>query len=229
MRKVTRAKGNIKGRRAIIEAIEQRILLSAVVSNGVLTITGTSAADTISLNFTINGIYTATVNGVETVFQGDGIGQVVVNGLGGNDNIKIIGSDEDDASSPAPLNIAVNEGDGNDGINTSITGTGSTSPITVNITAGNGNDNIFVQGGSAATVTAGNGNDNVFVQAGTSSTSLSETGTTRSAAARPVNAESSCISCPRRQRQRSDQRRQRRRRQPATSGGSRYRPRHVQQ
>ncbi len=176
MRKTTRSKRNIRALKAIIEAVEQRTLLSATVANGVLTVNGTSAADVITVGFnldfsqtngisTISGTYTTKVNGVSSNYNASPIQKVIVNGLNGNDSIAISGSEQDNNAGAAPVGLTVNEGDGNDGVSVVITGAGVGASTTVNITAGNGNDSMLVQGGNAATVTAGNGNDTLGASA----------------------------------------------------------------
>src|SRR5438045_3442052 len=108
-----------------IEGLEQRALLSAAVSGGVLTVTGTDGDDIISVkaakDSTGAAILVVTENvkpaegedwgtpTVSTFLQSD-VTSIVVNAGAGNDNVAIGGRRGTAVSTPATLN----GGDGND-------------------------------------------------------------------------------------------------------------------
>ncbi len=123
----------------------------ATLSGSVLTITGTSSDDTITLNSS-NGSITAQVNG--STSQPFGIGQVtsiVVLGLAGNDSIT------DSITDPAAPGASINGGPGNDTI---IGGPGNDTLV-----GGAGNDLIFGGFGDDS-LYGGYGDDTLYGQGG---------------------------------------------------------------
>jgi Ca2+-binding RTX toxin-like protein len=81
----------------MIEGLEDRRLMSVSLSGGVLTVTGTAAADQIEVKRTAPGASTIKVEvktgtaKTERVFSLSAISRIVVRGLGGNDIIGISG------------------------------------------------------------------------------------------------------------------------------------------
>jgi Ca2+-binding RTX toxin-like protein len=170
MQHIRRGRGKIPTQliRAAVEMIERRTLLSAVLgSDGTLTITGTNNADSISIDVTAAEVSPIRTAGGVTVTGNVGFGnffipavkRVVINALGGDDQIAVfIGAD------PSPevdelIPITVNGGDGNDNIN--FQGVEFAPGENNYIDAGNGNDIINVQGGDFVTVHGGAGNDTI--------------------------------------------------------------------
>jgi hypothetical protein len=72
----------------IAEAMERRMMLSgtppAVLANGVLTVTGTSGADTISVVVGGEVSVVTTLNGVSQTFAAAQVGTVIINGGSGD-------------------------------------------------------------------------------------------------------------------------------------------------
>src|SRR3954463_11704548 len=110
-----------------VEGLEQRALLSAAVSGGVLTVTGTDGADIISVRAAKDSSGAATLVVTENVRPAEGedwaaptvstflqsdVTSIVVNGGLGNDSIAIGGKRGSAVSTPATLN----GGDGNDNL-----------------------------------------------------------------------------------------------------------------
>src|SRR3954470_3979171 len=114
-----------------IEPLEGRALLSsAVLSNGVLTITGNSTADRIEVQKRADkGQLQVELNGSERRYSLTSVKKIVINSLGGNDWVEFSGRD-------GGLKIAssINGGDGNDTLQ------GGLANDTIN--GGNGNDRI---------------------------------------------------------------------------------------
>jgi hypothetical protein len=170
--KVSRRRGML----VIAEAVERRTMLSggppgAVLANGILTVTGTSGADSISVSFstdqstaTVTGTFTTVVDGNTQTFNTPGTTLVQINSGDGNDTITVNGTEVYETPAgitPTPVDVAVISGNGNDSINSTlndITYSTAASP-TVGVTAGNGNDQISADGGAEIGLTAGNGND----------------------------------------------------------------------
>lgn len=74
----------------LIEGLESRKLLSAVVSNGELDIRGTGLADRIDVRLNNAGTrYIVNINGTERTFATRGIREIDVASFGGNDRITI--------------------------------------------------------------------------------------------------------------------------------------------
>src|SRR5215203_4124102 len=72
----------------LLEPIEPRRLFAAVLSGGVLTITGTERADLIEVDLRDKGELKVEVNNVESSFDYSAITKFVINGLAGNDSIE---------------------------------------------------------------------------------------------------------------------------------------------
>ncbi len=128
-------------------------------ANGVLSVTGTSGADNISINLTPT-TDTVTVNGVTQTFAPSRVVSVDVTTLDGNDTISIYGNDSS-GTQKLPT-VSVQSGNGNDGFSENLNGDGSGNDpgAFVTIIAGNGNDSFSISGSSIdASVTAGNGSD----------------------------------------------------------------------
>ena len=139
--------------RPVVEQLEQRRLLAATVEviAGVLTITGDSANDTISVGFrntaTLDGTTDTSIIDVSAntdgySFDASTIGRVSIDGGAGNDTI-IVEIDR---------RAVINGGDGLDSINS---GTGSDQ-----IFGGAGDDTILGNGGRDV-IFGGEGNDNI--------------------------------------------------------------------
>jgi hypothetical protein len=167
--------------RVMAEMMERRLLMSgnppAVVTNGVLVVTGTSGADSIQVKSTQIGVpetadsedtFTVMVNGVTQTISAAGLTAVSINSGDGNDTIAY-SVDEFGLESPA-LNANIVLGNGNDTVDSEIADSGSfiNGPGTA-ITAGNGNDYLLLQGGATGAITAGNGNDTLYANNGNDS------------------------------------------------------------
>ncbi|MDB5321032.1 MAG: Hemolysin-type calcium-binding region [Phycisphaerales bacterium] len=131
----------------MIESLENRCLLSATLSAGVLSVTGTAGKDDIHVDASHKDLKVS-VNGVKQSFKLADVKSLVVNGLAGNDKINL---------DHVPLGATINGGDGND----RIIGTDNADTIT----GGAGNDWIFARGG-ADVVNGGDGNDVLIGGAG---------------------------------------------------------------
>jgi Ca2+-binding RTX toxin-like protein len=165
-----------------IEDLEQRALLSAVLSGGVLTVTGTSGNDVITVRTGKDDAGNAQVIVTEGVrptrhakrvaptvtrFAAADVKSVVVDAGDGNDSVALIGR----RKTPFAVNATINGGNGDDRL---LAGAGND---TVNGGAGNdrieggagndllngddGNDRI-VGGKGADSLNGGNGNDDLF-------------------------------------------------------------------
>ncbi|MGE5611801.1 MAG: calcium-binding protein, partial [Bacillota bacterium] len=164
----------------MFEQLEARQLLSAVLENGTLTITGTDEADSIVVEerfATITGTSTdpgtilvhwvgirlehvliAKVNGVEQRFSYDDVQRIVINGLGGDDTIDSVQTmDVAFNGSRTGLPQLIYGGDGNDTI---TGGRGNDS-----IDGGDGND-VIRGGGGNDEITGGSGADTLLGNAG---------------------------------------------------------------
>jgi Ca2+-binding RTX toxin-like protein len=140
----------IKRGNAMIENLENRCLLSATMSAGVLTVTGTAGRDNIHLDATRTTLKVA-VNHARTSFKLADVKSLIVNGLAGNDTIDL---------GRSVIGATVDGGDGND----RIIGTDKADSIT----GGPGNDWIFARGGNDV-VNGGDGKDVLIGGAGNDS------------------------------------------------------------
>jgi Ca2+-binding RTX toxin-like protein len=131
----------------MFESLESRLLLSASVSNGTLTVTGTDRADQINITQNKQTILVREGSSITRFSKKDHISGLVVNALGGNDRIKIT----------SRLNATVDGGDGNDLI---ISGSGNDLLL-----GGNGKDRILANAGNDS-ITGGAGRDTLFGGAG---------------------------------------------------------------
>jgi Ca2+-binding RTX toxin-like protein len=163
--------------RAVVEAIERRTLLSGgsgsvvLAADGTLTVTGTAAADSISVSV---GAGFATVDGKTTTFLPDTPTAVKIFGLAGNDTISEI-----DAAGNASLYVDGGAGDDsiscmNDGLkntlhggdgNDMIAGSALASDAMFSLYGNAGNDTIYGGGGVDAFF-GGAGNDHLFAKDG---------------------------------------------------------------
>jgi Ca2+-binding RTX toxin-like protein len=161
-----------------IEGLEGRALLSATLSNGVLTITGTDNRDTILVSLSKNG-HTLTVSELEhqdavlasipgaplpeptiTRFDLDAapVSKIVITGGGNNDLIRLLGS----RTRPINIPASIDGGEGQDELN----GGGGNDTIL----GGAGNDRIWgfegddlLRGGdSRDEINGGNGADTMY-------------------------------------------------------------------
>lgn len=137
--------------RPVVEQLEERRLLSVSLSEGVLTITGTSGADRIDVwNEANNGkSLHATVNNVDKTFQIGKVNEIVINSLAGSDTV--YGGGAGDAL--PGIDLVLNGGTGNDFL------LGSASHATVR--GGGGNDTI-IGGKGFNTLIAGSGDDKLI-------------------------------------------------------------------
>ena len=113
-----------------IESLETRRLLAVSLSTNVLTITGTSGNDNVTV--TQGSSITVTLNGKKTSYKATRVNAIRVEGGNGNDNI--------DLGNDVTRRATINGGAGND----RISGTANSD----NITGGDGDDRISGQGGS---------------------------------------------------------------------------------
>ncbi len=166
----------------LVEPMERRQLLSAVLSHGVLTVTGTVAVDPVSV--TLQAAHPdatpATAATIQTITDGNSqtfaaagvtaISVVLPNGGGTayvEDSIVANPNEdptEDDFSAFLNDAVSVTGGSGNDDIEVLFTnqdapGVGPTAVASVYVDAGAGNDIINYQGESPATLHGGDGND----------------------------------------------------------------------
>src|SRR5213083_2808496 len=129
----------------MIETLEQRRLLSFTVVAGVLTVGGTANPD--HINVSKNGTnLVINQNGTSATTPATGVTKIVVNGLGGNDDLSVAA----DPTHGIALPVALNGGDGNDRLRG---GRG-------NDVLNGGNNNDVLTGGPGADVfNGGAGND----------------------------------------------------------------------
>ena len=142
---------------ALIEPVERRVLMSAaVLSNGVLTITGTSGNDSIAIGLQLTGTsddIAVTVNGATQDFDENQVSAVVVNAGNGKNAIQV-----DEFSLDGGTNaITVNGGSGNDSLGVNA----ATQHIQLVFNAGGGNNVADVSSNdfTAVTLNGGSGTD----------------------------------------------------------------------
>jgi Ca2+-binding RTX toxin-like protein len=130
------------------EAFERRNLMaaSAVLADGILTVTGSEADDSIVFRQVENRI---TVDGVSGFFEAGQIRQIVVNALAGNDTVNL---DSGAIAGQQPITIAssVNGGTGNDFI---------TGGAANDVLFGEFGDDVLLGGDGNDTIQGGAGND----------------------------------------------------------------------
>jgi Ca2+-binding RTX toxin-like protein len=152
----------------VVEPVERRVLLSAaVLTNGVLTVTGTSGADTISVNFAWSGggvgdQFRTTVNGVTQTFTAtptSAVQSLVINAGDGDDTVTVKGTVQP-PNGGAALPISVDGGSGNDSILVQALAIGGAGyGANVSATGDDGNDGITVYADGNATISGGTGDD----------------------------------------------------------------------
>ena len=162
---------------AVIEAVERRTLLSAaVLSNGVLTVTGTDAADTIDVQVqggsTVASVQ-VTVNGSVQSFNAPmTVTSVVVNGGDGNDTITLDatpdgtaatydlngGAGDDALGISANGNATLDGGDGNDSLSAHSVG-----GLDADLLGDAGNDDFTTSDDVVPDISGGDGNDYVYL------------------------------------------------------------------
>ena len=153
---------------------------AVTVNSGVLTVTGTTGADKISVvvamlqaneenptQAIVNyGTYTITVNGLTQTFGANGITALLINSLDGNDIVSVSGDENIQSGTvgfPAeePINVSLVSGNGNDSLTTYITANdGNNMAPVMSAVAGDGNDTVDL-GGTEVQTTLGNGNDTI--------------------------------------------------------------------
>jgi Ca2+-binding RTX toxin-like protein len=151
----------------MFETLENRRLLAATLSGGVLTVTGTEGNDIIEVQKrSESGQLKLELNGTETRYALSDVQKIVIDGLGGDDFIEysgrrgglnipgvINGGAGNDTLQGGPANDTIDGGDGND----RIEGKGGNDVLS----GGNGDD--FIQGGAGDdSVNGGNGDDDVL-------------------------------------------------------------------
>jgi len=146
---------------SIVEAIERRALLSGggavLAPDGMLTITGTNGADTITVDVNQSDRTVMTINGSVSTFEGQSNGRLlirreVVNALGGNDSVDIF------ARNDGTVDATILGGDGNDTLSEGSFLDNSTDD-TVYMDGGAGNDSLSVINDGNSTLHGGDGND----------------------------------------------------------------------
>ena len=130
--------------RPAVEGLEDRRLMSVTLSAGVLTVTGTAAADRVEFERDGDRIRVRE-NGSERRFSYAAVTKIVVNSLAGSDEIRI---KDGGISKPTELNA----GDGNDRVE------GSAGADVIN--GGAGHDRLEGRGGND-TINGGLGNDEI--------------------------------------------------------------------
>jgi Ca2+-binding RTX toxin-like protein len=147
-------------RAASLETLETRRLLSASLSNGVLTLTGTEAADNFYLNAAPGGKLGVYESGKPNVFFTLTSVKKIVAKLGGGDDAlfitAVVGTQPSSIDAGAG-NDNITAGDGNDTITT-----GDGNDI---VNAGGGNDSVDTGAGNDQ-LAGGNGNDTLTAGAG---------------------------------------------------------------
>ncbi len=157
---------------SFIEPLDQRVLLSAQLTGGVLTLTGTDNADDLAVmaDPTFIDVLDAKVNGATSYYSLASVTKIDIDALGGDDRITI-----DPALDSLAYPASVSGGAGNDRI---TTGAGADT-----IDAGDGNDKVYANGGAdsilggagsdtiyggdgADTILGGTGNDRIIAEAG---------------------------------------------------------------
>ncbi|HYO10779.1 MAG TPA: calcium-binding protein [Tepidisphaeraceae bacterium] len=125
----------------------------AVLSGGVLTVTGSAAADSIQIVEEGTGSLIAIVNGNETFFAASSVKSVVINALQGNDGISVEFSNGGPTGNNGFYTIptTVNGGDGNDEL--------SLYAASAKFVGGSGDDGVGLNGGAAADFDGGIGID----------------------------------------------------------------------
>jgi len=147
---------------SLLDHLEPRRLLAVTLENGILRITGTSAADWITLS-TVSEAHLAVpfpakiavgINAQRSVFDVSAIASIQIRGLGGDDLIYASGLDPMDFSLPGlsdfPLPVSINGGAGKDAIG----GTDHNDTLI----GGSGNDSFFAEGGDDR-ILGGDGDD----------------------------------------------------------------------
>lgn len=146
----------------LLEPLENRRLYSTVtLASGVLTVTGTSSDDWIQIGKTVSGDIRVTENGSQTqlgVFAAASVAKVIVNGLGGNDNVAV--------HVHANKQVAINGGAGHD----TLIGGDSKDTITGGLgndnIIGNNNDDSLLGGEGNDTIKGSSGQDSMYGQGG---------------------------------------------------------------
>ena len=133
----------------VLEQLEERRLLSATLSDGVLTVVGTNQADKIDVSVDVrrSNLLHVILNDTLINARLSKVHEIVINTLDGNDTVYVGGTDK-----PIPgVSVVVNEGDGNDFVMASASST--------RLNAGSGSDTLV--GGSAGDnhLWAGSGKD----------------------------------------------------------------------
>ena len=128
----------------MFENLEFRRLLSSSLSGGLLTVTGTSGNDTISLNTSGSNIKVSQTGAADKSFSAASVQKILVNALAGNDKVTIAST----IAKPATINGAA----GND----TLTGGGGNDIVD----GGDGNDQLHGGAGKDA-LTGDAGNDDL--------------------------------------------------------------------
>ncbi len=176
----TGPKGRSKTHCACMETLDQRLLLSTTLDNGVLTIMGTDQPDRISVAASpFANALVVDDDGEAHYFALSAITQINIDGLGGNDRLRVGGS-----LAPMKYNVSVNGGAGSDriwaygGHVTVIGGSGRDRILavaSVASTVGGGGGNDLIRTGSAKDdINSGSGND--FVSAGSGNDTVTDSG-----------------------------------------------------
>jgi Ca2+-binding RTX toxin-like protein len=139
-----------------IEMLEQRRLLSASVSNGILTVEGTDAGEEITVRAVAGSepdapSFTVSVGAEQTTIPATGVHTLIVQAGGGDDTVTVdVPSSLASASFPFAI-ATVDGGDGNDAVE-------AQTPLCARLMGGAGDDTL--RGGSASdTLRGGPGND----------------------------------------------------------------------
>ena len=127
-----------------IETLEQRTVLAAGLSAGILTVSGGAGADTIVVSQSGTNVL-VTYNSVNSLFPLSQINSVRINGAGGADTITYT----------LDKQITITGGDGNN----TITSSGIDGGGTATIIGGSGNDTITCNDAGRATISGNAGDD----------------------------------------------------------------------
>src|SRR5438105_2380552 len=95
---------------AFFEVLEDRRLMSFTFTAGVLTVNGTAANDAITVSRQDANTLRLSDNGIVNLFDNGSVRRIVMNGLAGNDQLKVVSTSALPVKQPATLN----GGDGND-------------------------------------------------------------------------------------------------------------------
>ena len=147
-------------RRAAVETLEPRALLSSTLEDGVLTITGTEGRDILQLNLTETHVAFGFVGGPGQGVPREDVRLVVARGLGGDDWLLISDGSAEDGEPAFNVPVVLDGGAGDDLL---TRGPRATTPA---LLLGGPGDDTLVGGAGTDIADGGAGNDTVTGGAG---------------------------------------------------------------